>query len=190
MQTYNRPVKDVETTELVSIDLLKAHCSVDHDEDNKLLFLYSRTAQNHISSLIDRPLRRLLVNTTVVGSPCGKNIILDYSPVHKINSITVRKKGELDSVLLVKDVDYAYWKRGYMNQAEIQFSKDNLYYSDNIYNIEYVAGLIGSGVDVSALVAATLLIVGQSYEIREAIVPHTVNKNPAFNSLISPYKRL
>ena len=174
----------IEDSAFIPLDIIRSHCNIEHSNDDQLLNIYLDTAEDHISLIIDRPISRHKVLARV-PSYDYRTVTLNYSPIHSITS--VHSVTGAEKVLINSD-DYTVEYFGRMKNAAIVFG-DNVDLGIGSMQIEFVAGFINSGVNYSSLTHAGLLVVSACYEIRESIIPHNVNSNPAFRSLIQPFRR-
>lgn len=180
---------------LVSLEEAKAHCRVDHDDENAILTGLVTAA----TSLLDGysgVLGRALINQTWRVNLCSWppcRIRLPLSPVSAISSIKYFDAANVERTLnaanyaLFEDAQSPY--AGWASNASLP----SLFEREDAIAVEFVAGYGDAPEDVpEAIRLAAKLLVGDFYENREAsIVGTTAEELPfAVKALIAPFRRV
>lgn len=180
---------------LVSLEEAKAHCRVDHDDENAILTGLVTAA----TSLLDGysgVLGRALINQTWRVNLCSWppcRIRLPLSPVSAISSIKYFDAANVERTL--NAANYALFEdalspyAGWASNASLP----SLFEREDAIAVEFVAGYGDAPEDVpEAIRLAAKLLVGDFYENREAsIVGTTAEELPfAVKALIAPFRRV
>jgi len=175
----------------VSRTTAKAHLRVSHTDEDSLIDLYVGSAVRFVE---DAVCRALITQTWTVNLDgfCG-DIVLPRPPAASISTFTY-----LDSSNVSATVSSSlYTLDTSAEPAVIRLKRDqdwpDTYDANNSVTVVYTCGYGASETSVpEALKAAILLLVGHSYENREAInIGNIVNELPlAVDRLLAPYRVL
>lgn len=180
---------------LVSLEEAKAHCRVDHDDENAILTGLVTAA----TSLLDGysgVLGRALINQTWRVNLCSWppcRIRLPLSPVSAISSIKYFDAANVERTL--NAANYALFEDALSSYAgwSSTASLPSLFEREDAVAVEFVAGY-GATTDKvpEAIRLAAKMLVGSWYEGRETTVVGTTAQTLPFavDALISPFRRV
>lgn len=191
-----RPTQSVGPTALTLITLpeAKAHCRVDHTDDDALITILINAAESHLDGY-SGILGRALINQTWVQSHekfCSRMNL----PVGIASSVTTVKYYDTlnaqqtlaSSVyqLLADDLG------SYISLKPLQVWPQT-YAREDAVEITWVAGYGAAASNVPAAIkAAALLMIGHWYEVRESVsMGDAANEIPmSAASLLAPFRRI
>lgn len=179
----------------VSLAEAKAHCRVDHDDDDTLIESLIAAASGHLDGW-SGILGRALVTQTWrrdFGSFADK-LRLPLAPAASIGSITYYD-GDNAQQTLSTDVYRLFTDaRGPYVALKPDQSWPGTYGRDDAVSVTFAAGYGAAAAVPAPLKSAILLLVGAWYENREqTVIGVSVSELPqsvAVNALIAPYRRI
>lgn len=173
----------------VTLDQAKAHCRVDHDDDNHVLLQAINAAVEWVETNTGRA---LITRTYEIGqSDLGGCIELPMPPLQSVESITYVDEEGNQQTLAADQYQVQTWVApGYVLPAyDVTWPK--VREQINSVVVEYKAGYGEDAEDVPADIrSALLLLVGHFYENREQNVIGTVTAELKFGveNLLNGYR--
>ncbi|MCV0396958.1 MAG: head-tail connector protein [Rhizobiaceae bacterium] len=174
----------------VSLTEVKAHCRVDHDDDDAVLTALLNAAVSHLdgwTGILGRAMVTQSWRQEFAGFGCLR---LPVGPVASIASITYYDADNEQQTL----ADSLYVLRHNALGAYVDLKPDQnwpgTYPRVDAVSVTYVAGTVAADVP-AALKAAIMLLVSHWNEHREAVTEGAMTELPmAVNALIAPYRRM
>ncbi|MCX5478457.1 head-tail connector protein [Kaistia geumhonensis] len=179
----------------VSLAEAKAHCRVDHDDDDLLIEALILAAVGHLdgwSGVLGRALVTQTWRQDFFGfgsTRCGP-LRLALSPVSSISSLTYFEPSGAQQALSAGVYRLLTDERGPFVECVGDSTWPSTACRSDSVSVTYVAGVAAADVP-APIKAATLLIVGHLYANREAVAESTLAALPyAVDALIAPYRRV
>jgi uncharacterized phiE125 gp8 family phage protein len=184
MQAITARAKD--TAEPVSLELAKAHCRIDTDTDDDLLTkIYIPAARQSAEQYTGLTLAAVPVTCYVDESACTLHAIpLPHTPVSSVDGLTAIQNDGTRQVLDLVAYGAIIATR---TMRSIVFTEQALP-SAATFEVAYTTGYPGGGCEPNILLAM-LLLIGDSYENREAQQSqYGINENPRAVALLDPFR--
>lgn len=177
---------------VLSLDQVKAHCRVDHNDDDTLLERLIDVVTSYLDGY-SGILRRCLINQTwrqkLCDWPQGSVI---YLPLSSVSEVSIRYTDSNGSEQSVNDEEYKILDDHCSSFIYFKDSFSRPQLSDEA-SIDFVSGYGPTSEAVpDAIKHAMLLLIGHYYENREAsMVGVSVTDLPmGVNALLNPFRRL
>ncbi len=176
----------------VTIDEARAHCRVDHTEEDELLFRLVEAATAHLEGPAGILGRSLVTQTWRVDVACfSSEFRFPLAPIQSIVSVEYYEPvGSAYTTL-----DGLNYRLGVDGRGPILELASGSYWPavatrGDAVRVTYVAGY-GSALAVpAALKHAILLLVGHWYNVREAVTIGNITTVPlTVDALVAPYRR-
>lgn len=172
----------------------KAHCRIDHSDDDALITSLVNAVESYLDGY-SGILGRALINQTWVQSLCDfcDPTRLPVGIASSITSITYFDLSNVQQTLATSVYQLLTDDRGsYVSLKPLQLWPQ-LYDREDAVTITWVAGYGAAAANVPAAIrAAALLILGNLYENREAVVLDTtaIPLPMGAQSLLAPFRRV
>ena len=180
----------------VSLAEAKAHCRVDHGDDDALITALIASATGYLDGW-SGILGRALVNQTWAQKfptfPAGAVIGLVLTPVSSIASITYYDADNNPQTLDTSVYTLLEDELGPFVTLQVDEIWPSTYAREDAVTVTYVAGYGAAGSDVPAPIRqAMLLMIGHWHENREAVVTGQAPAElpMAVKYLLAPYRRV
>ncbi|OYD64845.1 UNVERIFIED_ORG: putative phiE125 gp8 family phage protein [Burkholderia sp. CF145] len=173
-------------TEPVSVDLAKAHCRVDVDDDDVLFeSVYIPAARQTVEGYTGLALLAADVDVIVPGGRAGTNSI--PLPVQPVDSITALSTVTSDGIETPLDLaEYGVTVTVFRAGSPQMITTRKQLPSAWAYRAQYATGF---GNCPPALLLAILEYIGDAYENRESQQSeHTMQENPRAIALMVPFR--
>jgi len=182
-----------ESSSLITLELLKAHLAIDHDQDDLMLARILKASQSHVEDLTMMKLydTRIVERYRVKDLASGGVYRFVYRPFIELTGYHYANSPAMDSVpgsLVTDGNDFTTVVEGELRDG-IFIPGSAVVENDSDYVfLAYRAGVssLVSGQDV--LKQASLLVAASMYEMRESEVSMRVSENPMLARLLANYK--
>lgn len=182
-QLITAPVK-----EPVTVDEVKRHLRIQHDDENELIDRYIRTARRALENDLRRGFLPQTWDVAIDEAPCySAPILLPRAPVASVTSVTSYDTANVGTVFASSNyfVDtLGEPGRVCLNWGIVWPSPSNGLRETNAIIVRYVCGYATPELVPDDLTAAVLLMVGALYQHRDA----TVEIPEYIDALIAPYR--
>ncbi|QQP93560.1 phage head-tail connector protein (plasmid) [Skermanella sp. TT6] len=173
----------------VSLEDLKAHLRIDHEDEDALLFGYLAAATGHVETILNRPLLATVMETVLPGFPCGPIDL--HGRTIAVESITY-----LDGAEVEQTVNPSIYRLSTASEPGRVYLRTNAVWpatacAPDAVRIRYLSGFGTDPSDIpEAIRHALLLLVALWHSERLPVsVGAAVNKIPfGIECLIAPYK--
>ena len=176
-----------DSEEPVSVDLAKAHCRVDGDDDDALFeSIYIPAARQSVEQYTGLTLLASDVDVLVCECNVSKTVIT--VPVQPVASVTAIATVDADGVQTPLDLDEYGIAVAKAGMRSVIIARSGPLPAAPFYRVQYVAGYAQNATPPNLLLAI-LEYVGDAYENREAQQSqYALNDNPRAVRLMDPYR--
>lgn len=174
----------------VSLEEVKRHCRVDHNEEDTILSSYINAAVSYLDGWGGVLGRCLVSQTWQQKFPSFHGMRLVLVPVASIVSVKYYDADNVQQTLDAGDYMLVHDAPGASLVAAPGIEWPDFYSRPDAVTVEYVAGTPAEQVPASIKVAI-MLLVGHWYQNREASASSATGELPfAVDALIAPYRRV
>ena len=174
--------------EPVSLDLAKAHCRIDVDDDDALIGdVYIPAARETVEEYTGLTLITSDVAVLVAGSQCTATVIpLPVQPVQSLSAVSSVMRDGIETPLDIDEYGLTIAKRGKV--VGVIVARNGPLPRADFYRVQYVCGY-ADGACPGNLMLAMLEYVSDAYENREAQQSqYALNDNPRAVRLMDPFR--
>lgn len=159
-------VTSITGVEPVTLEEIKLHCRIDHDDEDEYLLALIQTVRQYCETFTGRAIPLQVVEYTLDDWPPQKVLYLPKPPVTAILDFEYRLK---DDLVYTSFTDF----ESDLNSEPARLTPDDVWPSGSLNSvngvkIEYTAGYTDTPEYIKA---AIRLYVGSLYENREAVLP-------------------
>jgi uncharacterized phiE125 gp8 family phage protein len=174
------------TVEPATIEELKAHLYIDHNADDALLAIYLAAARATVEEVTWRAILPQTWDLYLDAWPADGVIVLPRPPLASVTSVTYRDDENVTSTVSasVYEVDTASEPGRVLLAAGQSWPSATLAASGAI-RVRFVAGWASAAVVPPMIKAATLLLAGEAYLVREAVSERSLSTSPGVQRLLN-----
>lgn len=157
------------TTEPLTLTEAKAHCRIDHTDDDTLLGLYIGAARADVETFTGRQLVTATWDYTLAAFPASRCLVLPRPPLASVTHIKyLDSNGDTQTVSADDYTVFTDTEPGYV-ELDHGESWPSTYSASNAVQIRFIAGYGVESVVPDLLKAALGLLVEHLYENREPV---------------------